>query len=697
MPAWLWWAASALILIVVLVRVLAWGGRRRREVRPPAAGEAPAQPPASPPVDFDECFAGYNTTPCLAGPAAVPPVDDNVQFTVYRPRAVVPDRWYTLVAFAHLAAKRSGASADEPDPVEEVRRQAVRVLGEQQARTHQAVTQDAPQPVPREETLTFVPDVPGVEFNPPLRSFRWTEAVHREDFRLRASLDLVGQTARGRLSVFLEDILLADVALAIPVEQPGGTPVEDAPQEAESAGRYRRIFASYSHQDLYVVKQVERLARALGDEYLRDWKNLRAGEAWDERLLQMIEEADVFQLFWSRHAMESAYVRREYEHALALNRPNFVRPTYWEDPLPTDPARNLPPEALLRLHFQRIGPFLLSAISRVPSLTATQADKRVTRPTGVFEIPGYMLLSELGRGRMGVVFKAWQTGLDRLVAVKTILTAGPEQLELFRREAEAVARLQHPQIVQIFEVGEHDGLPYLSLEYVEGGSLEQRLDGTPLPARQAAALVEVLALTMRVAHEQGIVHRDLRPANVLLAADGTPKITDFGFATCREDSRVTATGRISGTPNYMAPEQAAGKSDEVGPAADVHALGAILYELLTGRPPFRGDTVLDTLRKVLHEEPVAPSRLRPRLPRDLEVICLKCLHKEPQRRYGSAEALAEDLRRFLEHAPIRAMPVGVVERLWRWSGRHRLASGLLAAWVFLALTSALIAWILFFR
>ena len=333
MPTLLWWAVGALILIVVIFAVARVITSRR--VR-------------------DEVIVRTHSSP----------VGDNVQFTIYRPRVVMPDHWYTLLAFAHLAAKRSEAPADEPDPVEEVRRQAVRVLGERQARDYQVMTQDAPQPVPREETLTFVPDIPGVEFNPPLRSFRWTESVHREEFRFRAGPDLVGQVARGRLSVFLGDILLAEVSLAIPVDQRAEPPEQDAPTETEHARRYRKIFASYSHRDLHVVEQIERLALALGDEYLRDWTNLRAGEVWDERLMQMIEEADVFQLFWSRHAMESPYVHREYEHALSLNRPNFVRPTYWEDPLPSDPARNLPPETLLRLHFQRIGPFLRSTLDR---------------------------------------------------------------------------------------------------------------------------------------------------------------------------------------------------------------------------------------------------------------------------------------------------------------------------------------------
>jgi hypothetical protein len=317
-----------------------------------------------------------------ARPPCPLPVGDNVQFTVYRPPAVVPDHWYTLIAFAHLAAKHSEAPADEPDPVEEVRRQAMRVLGERKTRAYQVMTQDAPQPVPREETLTFVPDVPSVEFNPPLRSFRWTESVHREEFRFRAGPDLVGQVARGRLSVFLGDILLAEVSLAIPVDQRAGPPGQDAPTETERARRYRKIFASSSHKDLHVVEQIERLARARGDEYLRDWKNLRAGEVWDERLMQMIEAADVFQLFWSRHAMESPYVHREYEHALSLNRPHFVRPTYWEDPLPSDPARNLPPDTLLRLHFQRIGPFLLSALDRPPSPAPARPPEGATCEVG---------------------------------------------------------------------------------------------------------------------------------------------------------------------------------------------------------------------------------------------------------------------------------------------------------------------------
>jgi WD40 repeat protein/serine/threonine protein kinase len=298
-------------------------------------------------------------------------------------------------------------------------------------------------------------------------------------------------------------------------------------------------------------------------------------------------------------------------------------------------------------------------------------------------IPGYEILGELGRGGMGVVYLARQIGLDRLVALKMILAgahASPDDVARFRREAEAVAQLQHPHIVQVYDVGEQEGLPYFSLEYIEGGSLVQKLSGTPLPSHQAAELVAVLADAIHAAHLRNIIHRDLKPANVLLTADGTPKITDFGLAKRLDaPAGLTQSGAIVGTPSYMAPEQAEGRSKQVGPATDVYALGAILYEALTGRPPFRAETPFDTLLQVVHEEPVPPRRLLPKIPRDLEIICLKALAKAPDQRYASARDLADDLRRFLKGEPIRARPVGRGEKAWRWCRRNpalALASGL---------------------
>ncbi|MCI0459995.1 MAG: tetratricopeptide repeat protein [Gemmataceae bacterium] len=321
------------------------------------------------------------------------------------------------------------------------------------------------------------------------------------------------------------------------------------------------------------------------------------------------------------------------------------------------------------------------------------------RPPLNVTIPGYEVLEELGRGGMGVVYKARQQGLNRLVALKMILSgahAGPDQLARFRAEAEAVAALQHPNIVQIYEIGEHEGRPYFSLEFVAGGSLTARLGGTPLPADQAARLVEPLARAMHSVHERGIIHRDLKPGNVLLAACGlanpegysakpqaaevTPKITDFGLARQLDtDSGHTSTGAVLGTPSYMAPEQAAGKVKEIGPAVDVYALGAILYECLTGRPPFKGPTVLDTLDQVRQDEPVPPHRLLAKVPRDLETICLRCLEKDPRKRYGSALELADDLHRFLRGEPIQARPVSAWERGWKWARRRPAIAGLSAA------------------
>jgi serine/threonine-protein kinase len=297
-------------------------------------------------------------------------------------------------------------------------------------------------------------------------------------------------------------------------------------------------------------------------------------------------------------------------------------------------------------------------------------------------LPGYEILQVLGRGGMGVVYKARQISLNRVVALKMILGgayAGRHVLARFRIEAETVARLQHPHIVQVYEIGAHDGRPFMALEFVDG-SLAKRLGGTPRPARQAAQWLETLARAVQYAHQQGIVHRDLKPANVLLSRDGVLKITDFGMAKFVQvvaqsgeraaTSGQTQTGAILGTPSYMAPEQAEGKRHQIGPSTDVYGLGAILYELLTGRPPFSASSTQETLDQVRLQEPVPPSRWQPKLPRDLETICLHCLQKEPSQRYADAGGLADDLTAFLAGEPIRSRRAGLLERLVRWTRRR---------------------------
>jgi tetratricopeptide (TPR) repeat protein/tRNA A-37 threonylcarbamoyl transferase component Bud32 len=304
-------------------------------------------------------------------------------------------------------------------------------------------------------------------------------------------------------------------------------------------------------------------------------------------------------------------------------------------------------------------------------------------------VPGYEVLGLLGRGGMGVVYKARQKSLDRLVALKMLLTeahSGPEHLARFRNEAAAIAHLRHPNIVQIHEVDEYRGGPYCVLEFMEGGSLDKRLHGKPLPPPLAATLTQTLAHAIEAAHRAGIIHRDLKPGNVLLA-DGPAvplercllKVSDFGLAKqLDDDAWKTRSSAIIGTPSYMAPEQAGGHPELMGPCTDVYALGAILYEFLTGRPPFRAATALDTVMQVVHEEPVPPSRLNAKVPRDLETICLKCLQKEPAKRYASAQALADDVERFARGQPILARPTGNVERLLKWARRRPAAAALIA-------------------
>jgi tetratricopeptide (TPR) repeat protein len=298
------------------------------------------------------------------------------------------------------------------------------------------------------------------------------------------------------------------------------------------------------------------------------------------------------------------------------------------------------------------------------------------------KIPGYEILGELGEGGMGMVYKARQVAAGRVVALKMIhpgLYVGAERFGRFRREAEATARLSHPNIVQIHEVGEHAGQPYFSLEFCEGGTLAGRLAGQPLTAEAAARLMQAVASAVDAAHKQGVIHRDLKPGNILLTADGTPKVADFGLARQLDgDDALTATNQPLGTPRYMAPEQVGG-AKTVGPAADVWALGVILYECFTGRPPFLAASTTDVLMQVKDKDPVSLRQINPSLPRDLDTITLKCLQKDPARRYASAADLAEDLRRWQANEPIKARPVGRLERGVKWARRYPAAAGLIAA------------------
>ena len=395
------------------------------------------------------------------------------------------------------------------------------------------------------------------------------------------------------------------------------------------------------------------------------------------------------------------------------------------EPLPSSPTPNIEPPAgdARRDDHVRTDEDTTPDLAQTAGYTALPGERPAA--AALFELPGYEVLCELGRGGMGVVYKARHKELKRLVALKFLppgALADRVALSRFRVEAEAMAGLQHPHIVQVYEVGEHEGRPFFALELLDGGTLAERLADDPLPPRAAAALVETLARATQHAHERGVIHRDLKPANVLfqgsgvrsqdsgvrnsasrtggkgseVAADGTeqgrrpsdsclppdswiPKISDFGLAKKLDvDEGQTRTGQVLGTPSYMAPEQAAGQGKLVGPAVDVYALGAILYSCLVGRPPFKGATVLDTLEQVRTVEPVPPRRLQPRVPLDLDTICLKCLQKDARQRYPSADELANDLRRFLDGQVIQARPLGLARRVARWARRRPALAALLA-------------------
>src|SRR5207253_827973 len=307
-----------------------------------------------------------------------------------------------------------------------------------------------------------------------------------------------------------------------------------------------------------------------------------------------------------------------------------------------------------------------------------QTNNETSRPesaaTMLGELGDYELLEEIGRGGQGVVFRARQKSLNRTVALKVISLgqwASKAHLKRFRLEAEAAASLEHPGIVPIHEVGERDGSCYFSMKFVEGGQLDEVARREPMPIRRAVELIAKVARTLHYAHDHGILHRDIKPGNILLDAKGEPHLTDFGLARLVEtESSVTHTLDVIGTPSYMAPEQAVGNNAAVSRVTDVYGLGAVLYQLLTSQPPFAGGTTYETIKLLLDTEPRPPRLLNPKIDRDLSTICLKCLEKDPKRRYSSALALAEDLERWLKHQPIQARRSGIFSRGKKWVRRN---------------------------
>jgi len=359
--------------------------------------------------------------------------------------------------------------------------------------------------------------------------------------------------------------------------------------------------------------------------------------------------------------------------------------------LPADAPKGLCPACLIKAALPSAS---ISATQAVGGPQIEAPETRTINPAAGMRVRyfgDYELLEEIARGGMGVVWKARQTSLNRIVALKMILSgefASEREMERFRREAEAAANLQHPNIVAIHEIGQRDGQHYFSMDYVDGQNLNALVRDNPLPPQRAAQYLKTIAEAIHFAHQRGTLHRDLKPQNVLIDSNDQPRITDFGLAkVVGQASGLTESGAIMGSPSYMPPEQASGRLDRIGPHSDVYSLGAILYELLTGRPPFQAATAMATLRQVVDDEPAPPRKLNPNVPADLETICLKCLEKLPQQRYANARDLAEDLGRFLNHDPILARPASASRKVEQWVKRHPMVLSGVAALALLVVSA----------
>src|SRR5262245_17118725 len=351
-------------------------------------------------------------------------------------------------------------------------------------------------------------------------------------------------------------------------------------------------------------------------------------------------------------------------------------------PVPPDAPAELCPSCLVRGAFSQDGSFTESKAGLADTLHIVIPEE-VALPEGAPKRLGsYDLLEKIAQGGMGVVYKARHTGLDRIVALKMIrsgVLATPRDVERFQREARSAAKLHHPNVVTIHDIGEQDGQHYYTMDYVPGENLAERARTRPFSPRQAAEITADMAAAIHYAHQQGVLHRDIKPANVILTPDQQPRVLDFGLALIlTDDSNLTQTGTPVGSPSYMPPEQAAGQTRRIDARSDVYSLGAMLYELLTGHAPFRAASTMETLRLVIENEVVPPRRLNPALPADLETICLKCLEKDPDRRYQTAQELGEELGRFIRDEPILARPVSQGEKVWRWCRRKPLVASLSA-------------------
>lgn len=592
---------------------------------------------------------------------AAPVLDHDVQFTVYRPRAVRPQTWEQLLVFVH----RSEFAEGEPDPVEEVRRQAAQVLGSDASRFRSS-SQDAGLALPRGDELVLVPEVEGFEFNPPQRAFRWLREVHREEFEFITGLP-DGTTAHGRLCVYLGAVLVGEVALSVPVSASTNVSHLGRPHAIEQARRYRRIFASYSHEDADVVDQVRTYATLTGDEFMQDVTHLRAGQDWNEALRNLIRQADLFQLFWSRNSMRSPEVRKEYEYALSLRRPEFIRPVYWQDPFPEEPTEDLPPGELRAIQFSVLpsssGADELSAASAPawrpegfssgasePALRTSSVDLPEVGAEAGTEFGGYRIERLMGTDGFSTVCLAedLRPALQRKVVLRiwpTTLSADEGARRRFTRNSLlAVEMDDHPHIAAVLDAAEHDGQFFIAERHIEGRNLRELLEEAgPIDPDRAVEIVTSIAEALDHAHQSGLIHNDVNSRNILIReGDRCAFLTNFELTErIHPSAKVTVAGEPLQDVTCVAPERFAG--DVVDGRADLYALGCVLYETLTGGPPFGGD-LLAVIRSHLSLAPPRVSDARPDLPGAIDDVVQKAMAKSPEERFQTGSEFAAALQ-----------------------------------------------------
>ncbi|MHB2016367.1 MAG: protein kinase domain-containing protein [Candidatus Xenobia bacterium] len=598
---------------------------------PPTAPMPSAAPVASTPVASDDDFALPSWAASVDEPSLEPPPPEpsDIQFTVYRPRVLQPVQWYPFLAFAHVES----LPADETPPLEQVKQMVLQRLG-RQATDFRGTTEDGGMAIGKGSELTFVPIMAGVEFNPPRVTFRFQETIHMQEFRMRAALDMRGQTAHGSLQVLLGAILIADVPFNIRID-PDAQAASQTTLDRDSTRPFRKIYASYSPMDSSVVDQFRRYATALGDRWLPGPEPPRDMMAWDERLQQAIQEADVFQLFWSHNALDSDLVEQEVRYALQTRGPEFVRPTYWEDPIPMSLHREMPPAELLTLPFFRIaGPGFQTAPLPIEITTA----RRGALAPGTVLQNRYAVMDIIGRGGMGTVYEAEDQQLaNKRIAVKELVVLATDAAEKervagqFHRETELLSGLEHPGVVAITDAFEENNRYYLVMSLVHGRSLH-RLVAEGLPTI-ADALDWMLQLcdVLQYLHDRTppVIFRDLKPSNIMLDERGAVRLIDFGISKLlAPDSRTSTLIQGAGTVGYSPPEQYAGTTDQ---RSDIYAMGATLYNLLTGQTPaFCLERIQGTT------ELVPLQTLNPAVRPALAQVVERMLALPPDQRYQSA-------------------------------------------------------------